>query len=79
MSNITITLTPEQLQTAIEALVDASAYRSNLWRMWKEITADDVLHPWDRQIAADYAEQHKERAAAMEDLADLFNRAYYAT
>lgn len=72
---ISVELTEEQLVDVVAALNDAASYRNNLARMWK-YDVDPTL-PRDRAIAEEYARENREKADAFEDLADLFNRAYY--
>lgn len=77
MSNITITLTPKQLQVALAGLMDGAMCRANLAKMWDDLAKNETS-PTDRVIAEEYARQQKETADALDDLVDLFSRAYYA-
>lgn len=77
-NKITIILTPEQLQTALSGLLDGTMVRANLAKMWDDLAKNET-NPTDRVIAEEYARQQKETADALDDLFDLFNRAYYAT
>lgn len=77
-NKITITLTPEQLQTALSGLLDGTMVRANLAKMWDDLAKNETT-PTDRVIAEEYARQQKETADALDDLVDLFSRSYYAT
>ena len=74
---IMVALTPKQLQVALAGLMDGTMCRANLAKMWDDLAKNET-DPTDRVIAEEYARQQKETADALDDLVDLFSRAYYA-